>query len=209
MTSAPLPLIPFVAACAIVAVAVSASPLVAGPCRYARDNGVYWSTYAGALQRPVVSVADLKLLDDVLAFPYIAGVAHYQNWSTLQPGPGMYNWTLLDAIFAAAQRHNKSVILGLQMGVCAPAWVLQSRDVHTVRFVHKNPGWYSWATLQSHVAGVPVITSARPWQNPAYDAAVQDVVRALAKRCVSNSVCGVQPSCSVGTCCPGCYVVAM
>jgi len=35
-------------------------------------------------------------------FQYIAGVAHYQNWSTLQPGPGMYNWTLLDAIFAAA-----------------------------------------------------------------------------------------------------------
>jgi len=71
--------------------------------------------------------------------------------STLEPTDGAFNWTLLDAVFAAAEKTNKGVILGLQAGVCAPAWLLKTPEVATVRFVHRNPGWYSWATMQSHV----------------------------------------------------------
>lgn len=64
---------------------------------------------------------------------------------------GVYNWTLLDALFGAAMRHNKSVILGLQLEVCAPSWLLESGNVTTVQFVHANFGWFRWASLQSWV----------------------------------------------------------
>lgn len=156
-------------------------------CGYARDNGLYWSTYGGPLQRAVVPAPDLGLLDNILSFPWIAGVAHYQNFSALEPSDpeqpgGERNWTVLDSVFAAAARHNKSVILGLQMGVAAPAWLLTRADVRTVQFVHANPGWFPWATVQSHVAGVPVITMASPWHNPVYEVAVARTVAAVAER---------------------------
>jgi pectin methylesterase-like acyl-CoA thioesterase len=152
------------------------------PCEYEPGNGLFWSTYGGPVQRSVVSPGSLKLIDDVLAFDYIAGIAHYQNWSTLEPRRGEYNWTVLDAAFAAAARTNKSVILGLQAGVCAPSWLLQSEGVVTAHFVHRNPGWFGWASLQSNVSGMPVITFARPWDNPAYEAALERTLRALAQR---------------------------
>eukprot|EP00666_Eupelagonemidae_sp_cell4sb_P015234 gene15234-19442_t len=47
-----------------------------------------WSTYGSALQQAVVPAAALRLLDDVLSFAHVAGVAHYQNWSALEPAPG-------------------------------------------------------------------------------------------------------------------------
>ena len=138
----------------------------------------------------------------MLAFGHIAGVAHYQNWSTLEPAHGVYNWTVLDAVFAAAARTNKTVIMGLQAGVCAPRWLLQSQKVATARFVHRNPGWFRWASLQSHVQGVPVITLARPWHNPAYDAALERTLRAVALRFAAHPALAyvnvVGPSASAG-----------
>ena len=56
-----------------------------GRCDYERGNGLYWSTYGGPVQRSVVTPSSIKLIDDVLAFDYVAGIAHYQNWSTLEP----------------------------------------------------------------------------------------------------------------------------
>jgi hypothetical protein len=127
------------------------------------------------------------MLNAILSLPYVAGVAHYQNWSTLEIAEGRYNWTVLDAVFAAAARFNKKVILGLQMGVCAPEWVLDLPDVSTVSFVPANLGWFAWATKQSHSNGVPVITYAKPWFNPAYDTKVEATVNALAARFASHS----------------------
>ena len=151
-------------------------------CNYEEGNGLFWSTYGGPVQRSVVSPGSLKLIDDVLSFDFVAGIAHYQNWSTLEVSEGKFNFTVLDAAFAAASSRNKSVILGLQAGVCAPSWLLQSEGVATARFVHSNPGWFGWASLQSHVQGVPVITFARPWDNPLYEQALERTLRALAHR---------------------------
>jgi hypothetical protein len=130
----------------------------------------------------VVDPESIAMIDQILAFDHVVGVAHYQNWSTLEPAPGTYNYTVLDAVFDGARRRNKSVIIGLQAGVCAPRWVLERPDVLTARFVHQNPGWFGWASLQSHVRGVPVITFARPWHNPAYDELLEKTLRALAHR---------------------------
>ena len=166
-------------------------------CRYADDNGLYWSTYTGPLQRSIVQSSDLAQIDAVLSLGHISGVAHYQNWSTVNPAPGVYNWTVLDAVISGASRCNKSVILGLQMGVCAPAWLLQQANVSTMRFVPNNVGWFGWASLQSHVHGQPVITSATPWGNPAYDDAVTAMVTAMASRYARHralayvNVCGL------------------
>eukprot|EP01043_Picozoa_sp_COSAG02_P069691 COSAG02_NODE_12045_length_1607_cov_3.944960_2_plen_163_part_01 len=114
-----------------------------------------------------------------MALTYVVGIAHYQNWSALENSRGVYNWTVLDAIFAAAERHDKMVLLGLQQGVCAPRWLLEDSAVRTVRFVHANPGWYHWATLQTPPNE---ITFAPPWHNPIYEEAVRRVVRAMATR---------------------------
>lgn len=92
------------------------------------------------------------------------------------------NWTLLDALFDSAARANKSVILGLQAGVCAPRWLLEQDGVALVKFVHHNPGWFGWASWQSYIDGIPVITYARQWENPLYTAALERVVRALGAR---------------------------
>ena len=85
-------------------------------------------------------------------------------------------------MFGGARRNHKSVVVGLQAGVCAPRWLLERPDVATARFVHRNPGWFGWASLQSHVRGVPVLPFARPWDNPAYDEALGRTLRALAQR---------------------------
>ena len=42
-------------------------------CGYARDNGLYWSTYGGPLQRAVVPAPDLGLLDNILRYDTIVG----------------------------------------------------------------------------------------------------------------------------------------
>ena len=178
----------------------------ASSCVYAPSNGIYFSTYGGLLQRSDVSSSALRLLDEVLAFPQVAGIAHYQNWSTLEPvDGGAYNWTVLDAVFAAASRAQKSVILGLQQGVAAPAWLLRKSKTYT--FVHANAGWNHWASLQSHAHdGTPLITAAVPWSdssNPIYFRAVEEVVHAMANRYAQHpalayvNVCGISASAGV------------
>jgi hypothetical protein len=114
--------------------------ILASDCKYKKDNGIYYSTYGGLLQRSLVSHSAFDQLDDVLSYDYVKGVAHYQNWSTLEVADGVFNWTVLDNIFNSTAKHGKFVLLGLQMGVCAPKWLLNNTDIQTTRFVHGNPG---------------------------------------------------------------------
>ena len=144
------------------------------PCLYDADNGVYMSTYGSLLQRTHVPPAAYTQLELALALPYIKGVAHYQNWSQLEMSEGVYNWSVVDRIIDAAGRFGKHVILGLQMGVCAPAWLLENAAVlgiQTVDFVHANPGWRKMGTMQRWEQGYLVSTMAVPWGGSAGDAA--------------------------------------
>ena len=111
-------------------------------CEYQPDNGIYYSTYGGELQQSVVQESAFAQLEIVLSYNYIRGVSHYQNWSTLEISDGVYNFTTIDRIFDMVEQHHKYVILGIQQGVCVPKWVLQDPRVHTVDFVHGNPGWF-------------------------------------------------------------------
>jgi hypothetical protein len=175
--------------------------VLASKCTYKKDNGIYYSTYGGLLQRSVVPPSAFDQLDDVLSYDYVRGVSHYQNWSMLEIADGVFNWTVLDNIFNSAATHGKHVLLGLQMGVCAPAWLLSKCDVETVRFVHGNPGWRSWSTVQSYDKGYLVSTMAVPWQTR-YESFKKRAVAALASRYANRSqltwvnVCG--PSVSGG-----------
>jgi hypothetical protein len=58
----------------------SLTPTTSDTCRHGADDGLYWSTYGGPLQRASVPQEALGLLVDVLGFEHIRGVAHYQNW---------------------------------------------------------------------------------------------------------------------------------
>ena len=111
---------------------------------YNAGAGIYFSTYGGPLSATEVSQDSIGLLDAVLGFPWVHGVAHYQNWSTLEIADNVFNWTVLDAVFAAASRHGKRVVLGLQAGVCAPEWLLDDVNVQTARLVIRNSSTDWW-----------------------------------------------------------------
>eukprot|EP00041_Stephanoeca_diplocostata_P016822 m.333000 g.333000 ORF g.333000 m.333000 type:complete len:473 (-) comp20500_c0_seq1:371-1789(-) len=181
---------------------------------YSSDAGIYYSTYGGLLQKPSVEEAAFNQLSRVLSYPYIQGVAHYQNWSTWEIANGTYNWTVMDRIFQAASDSRKSVILGLQMGVSAPEWLI-GRDaaiVPTASFVHANPGWFGLSTVQRFVRGYHVSDMAVPWAGhssanttctfQSYEWYVERAVTALAERYSKRNnlayvnVCG--PSASGG-----------
>lgn len=163
-----------------------ASPAgTASVCNYTADNGIYLSTYGSLMQKAIVSQAALSQLDIALAFPYVKGVAHYQNWSTLEVADGVFNWTVIDAVFDIARKHGKYVILGLQQGVAAPYWLLNgasSYGIPVVDFVHANPGWWHWSTLQRYSeGGQKVSTMAVPW-DATYETYVRRAVSAMAAR---------------------------
>ena len=58
----------------------------------------------------------------------IDGVTIIMPWTnmytTSQPGPGSYNWALLDTWTSAAQAHGKVISLGVVAGMYTPAWLL-------------------------------------------------------------------------------------
>lgn len=151
-------------------------------CTYSNQSGVFLETYGSELQWAAPPPQALTQLDVALRLPYIRGVSHYQNWSTLEIAPGVFNWTIPDAVFALAAKHDKHVILGLQMGVAAPAWLLTDPQVPTVDFVHANRPWAALSTVQRWVDGLLVSRLARAWDNPVYAARVEAAVRALAAR---------------------------
>ena len=172
------------------AAALGSGNSVGTRCNYAADNGVYLSTYGSLLQKNVVPKAAFTQLDRALSLPYVRGVAHYQNWSTLEVDDGVFNWTTIDAVFDVARKHRKYVILGLQQGVAAPYWLLNeaaARGIRTVDFVHRNPGWWHWSTLHRYTdSGQQVITMAIPW-DLRYEVYVKRAVTAIAARYASRT----------------------
>ncbi len=168
---------------------------------YEKQDGIYLLTYASTTQSPVFE----RKLEAALAMSYVKGVSHHQEWRTLEPREGVYDWRELDLVFDLARKHGKQVILGVQAGVMAPAWLLRKDGVRTVDFVHNNPGWTAWSTLKipATVTGKNVTLSrmALPW-DLGYNAALYRTLARIAARYDGESgltyvnVCG--PSASGG-----------
>ena len=104
-----------------------------------------WLIYTAAAAAPIAPVAsfpvppvepiripsgiyDIARIDTdpaagIYANPRVAGVTLDSAWAVLEPSPGVFDWTALDARIAAAHAAGKQVMLGAIPGVQTPAWL--------------------------------------------------------------------------------------
>jgi len=146
---------------------------------YGPKDGIYMSTYGGNLNSPQFE----QQVDAALALPYIRGIAHYQQWNTFEPQQGTYDFRQLDVVVQRAKKAGKFCIIGMQAGVMSPAWVMDKTS--TVDFVHANPGWTKWSTIQIPVTvnGQTFVMSRMP--NPfdsTYQALLNNMLSKIAAR---------------------------
>jgi len=146
---------------------------------YGPKDGIYMSTYGGNPTSPQFE----QQLDAALALPYIRGIAHYQQWNTFEPQQGTYDFRQLDEVVRRVKKAGKFCIIGMQAGVMSPAWVMERTS--TVDFVHANPGWTKWSTIQIPVtvSGQTFVMSRMP--NPfdnTYQALLNDALAKIAAR---------------------------
>ena len=116
------------------------------------------------------------LFQSALQSTDVDGVTIIMPWtnmySTSQPGPGSYNWALLDTWTSAAMAHGKVISLGVVAGMYTPAWLLAppySVPAHQFTF---NSGPVSKADCVTRLL-------PSPWV-PAYIHAYNQMVRDLA-----------------------------
>src|SRR6478609_8967270 len=95
----------------------STSPVQRSPSSIRRPRGIY----AVVAETRANKTADL---DALLSNPAVSGVAIRTFWSTLQPEKSRYDFSSLEAAFAAAGARHKTVQLILVPGFGTPSWVL-------------------------------------------------------------------------------------
>jgi len=86
-------------------------------------------SYPGKSPSPSALHAYLQnFYSGLLASPGIAGIAFGAHWDQTQPssgtGPGSFDWSYLDDVFAAATAAHKTVQLIMTPGVDSPAWLM-------------------------------------------------------------------------------------
>lgn len=68
-------------------------------------------------------VGSQNVKDNKLASPVFNGIVIRQRWASINPAPGVYNWTFLDQQVLRARRLGKSYILAIYTGNNAPLWL--------------------------------------------------------------------------------------
>ncbi len=82
---------------------------------------------------------DQEFLPQALTNPYIRGVAYQIGWDNIEPAEGQFDWSKLDALFAAAEQSKKWVHLLIFPGFHSPGWALEG--IKTESFaVQYGPG---------------------------------------------------------------------
>jgi hypothetical protein len=61
----------------------------------------------------------------VYSLPYIDGIVIEGLWSSIEPSPNNYDWTLVDAQIVKAISNNKKITLAITAGAYTPAWLYQ------------------------------------------------------------------------------------
>src|ERR1039457_6678154 len=75
---------------------------------------------------------------EALRNPFMSAVAIQVNWRDLEPVQDKFDWSRLDALFAAAES-NKWVTLEIAAGFFSPAWALQGAQTDTFE-IQYGPG---------------------------------------------------------------------
>jgi hypothetical protein len=82
---------------------------------------------------------DSLFIEHAVSNPYISGVSYQIGWNEIEPTEGQFDWSKLDALFAAAEQSNKWVHLLIYSGFHTPSWALEG--VKTESFpVQYGPG---------------------------------------------------------------------
>jgi len=89
---------------------------------------------AGLIAFKIYQPGEAPFPSEVFADPSVSGVDIFMQWSQLEPESGVFNWSVLDCVFAQADDHNKFVALTLSPGFTTPAWVLELPGVQTQSF---------------------------------------------------------------------------
>jgi len=91
----------------------------------------------------------------VLANPYVDGIALHYSWATIEPQDGVFNWKLVDNQIAQAKAAGKKVSLSVMAGYQSPAW-LYAAGAERFEFV-----WdMAWGPPLCSVQTIPV-----PWDS--------------------------------------------
>jgi hypothetical protein len=78
-----------------------------------------------AVVLPTGDTRDQSLNLQALNNSFMSGVAVQVNWRDVEPMEGKFNWSRLDALFAAAESSNQWVRLSVFPGFFSPAWALE------------------------------------------------------------------------------------
>ena len=84
---------------------------------------------------PPTNTNSHSVLEDVAALDHVDGTLLRVGWDALEPTPGDYDWSLLDAELARAEQFDTDVALAIVLGNSAPAWLEQAgAETITVTF---------------------------------------------------------------------------
>ena len=107
--------------------------------------------------------------------PSVAGVTLATRWSALEPAPGQFDWSALDAKVATAARAGRQVALSVTPGVFTPAWV------YALGASRLNVKWtLPWGFVPCSTVSFPL-----PW-DPVYGAAWSQFVAAFGQHYAGN-----------------------
>ena len=93
---------------------------------------------------------------DALQDPDIAGFVLRDNWSYVNPAPGVYNWSRLDAAISKVVAAGKQFKLTIFTGVMAPDWLYQT-GMQSMNFVEEAGGMRPPGTYRMPVPWDPVM----------------------------------------------------
>ncbi len=83
-----------------------------------KPTGIYCSC-------PPTSAMSHSVQPDVAALPYVDGTLLRIGWAQIEPAPGQYDWSILDAELARAEQYDTDVALAVVLGRETPAWLEQ------------------------------------------------------------------------------------
>jgi hypothetical protein len=110
------------------------------------DGGVYY-----------LGTADVPLSASVFQNQNISGIVVRFRWETVEPSPGIYNWSFIDGEIAKAKAVNKKVSL---QPLGYPSWVVSQLGAAPYNYINKNTNHTTYGdTLKDVISWDPVYIS--------------------------------------------------